>query len=151
MKKIILLVISLLLITGCNNVETYSLKEVSGFDTSNIKSITVSSSVYQSFAWAVSDDVLSYLDTRYIKTDFDIHSEFESWLPSTAKDDAYVLHIETDIIYSLDVYPPRTSNHYATFYISHSSRYMYFLGLNSCYQSLHKMSQRLILLLSAWN
>jgi len=151
MKKMILLAISLLSLTGCNNIETYSLKESGGFDISNIKSITASSSVYQSSAWAINEDVLSYLDTKYIKTDFDVEREFMSWPPNTAKDDAYVLHIETDIVYSLDIYPPITSNYYATFYISHSSRYMYFLGLDSYYRSLSKMPERFILLINQWN
>lgn len=151
MKKTILLAICLLLLTGCNNGETYSLKEASGFEVSNIKSITVSASVYQSSAWAVNEDAIAYLDAEYIKTDFDFDEEFGAWPPSTAKDDAYVLHIETDIVYSLDVYPPVTTNYCTIFFISHSSRYMYFLGLDSYYRSLSKMPERFILLINQWN
>ncbi|MFA7010257.1 MAG: lipoprotein [Bacilli bacterium] len=151
MKKTILLAVLLLSLTGCNNGETYSLKEASGFEISNIESIIVSASVYQSAAWAISEDAISYLEIKYIKTDFNIDEEFMAWPPSTAKDDAYVLHIETDIVYSLDVYPPVTSNYYTTFFISHSSRYMYFLGIDSCYRSLSKMPERFILLINQWN
>ena len=121
MKKTILLAVLLLPLTGCNNGETYSLKEASGFEISNIESIIVSVSVYQSAAWAISEDAISYLEIKYIKTDFNIDEEFMAWPPSTAKDDAYVLHIETDIVYSLDVYPPVTSNYYTTFFIGHTS------------------------------
>ena len=151
MKKILLLVISVLTLTSCNNAETYSLKEASGFEISNIKSMTVSAGVYQSAAWAVNEDAYAYLDIKYIKMDFDIQEEFESWPLEAVIDDAYVLHIETDIVCSLDVYPPITSNYYTTFYISHSSRYMYFLGLDSYYRSLSKMPRKFILLIYKWN
>lgn len=42
----------LFLLTSCNQ-QTYSLKEVAGFEVSNITQMQVSSSVYQNLAWLV--------------------------------------------------------------------------------------------------
>ena len=97
MKKLSILSLAFLGIvsmTSCSNSEVYSLKEASGFDLSNISSVQVSESVYQSFTWNLIDDAYQYLDCDYIKVDFDINKEFlSSWPSSELKDNAYVLHV----------------------------------------------------------
>ena len=80
MKKLITLALTFLgiiTITSCSNIETYSLKEAGGFEISNIAQIQASSSVYQSFAWRVSEETYQYFDCEYIKVDFDINNEFD--------------------------------------------------------------------------
>ena len=72
MKKLITLALTFLgiiTITSCSNIETYSLKEAGGFEISNIAQIQASSSVYQSFAWPVSEETYQYFDCQYIKVD----------------------------------------------------------------------------------
>ena len=52
MKKMPFLFALLFLLTSCNQ-QTYSFKEVTGFEASDITHMQVSTSVYQSFAWVV--------------------------------------------------------------------------------------------------
>ena len=137
MKKKLLLVLSLLIIifmTSCTSSKTYSFKEAVGYEISSINAIKASESVYQSYAWTVSDEVYEYLDCKFVKVDFDINAEFLStWPPSELKDDAYVLHT---YIEGLDSG--------INFYISHNTRYMYFNGIDGTYRSKNKMPAKLI-------
>ena len=137
MKKKLLLVLSLLIIifmTSCSSSKTYSFKEAVGYEISNINAIKASESVYQSYAWTVSDEVYEYLDCKFVKVDFDINAEFLStWPPSELKDDAYVLHGDID---GLEVG--------LNLYISHNTRYMYFNGIDGTYRSKNKMPAKLI-------
>ena len=136
MKKLITLALTFLgiiTIISCSNIETYSLKEAGGFEISNIAQIKASSSVYQSFAWHVSEETYQYFDCEYIKVDFDINNEFlSSGTVSELKDDAYVLHVD---IKDVDIY----ADFGPVFFISHSTKYMYFDGIDGTYRSKDKM------------
>ena len=146
MKKLITLVLTFLgiiTITSCSNIETYSLKEAGGFEISNIAQIKASSSVYQSFAWRVSEETYKYFDCQYIKVDFDIDNEFlSSGTVSELKDDAYVLHAD---IKDVDIY----ADFGPTFFISHSTKYMYFDGVDGTYRSKYKMPLSFIRLINS--
>ena len=146
MKKIITLALTFLgiiTITSCSNIETYSLKEAGGFEISNIAQIQASSSVYQSFAWHVSEETYKYFDCEYIKVDFDINNEFlSSGTVSELKDDAYVLHAD---IKDVDIY----ADFGPTFFISHSTKYMYFDGVDGTYRSKDKMPSAFIGLINS--
>ena len=146
MKKIITLALTFLgiiTITSCSNIETYSLKEAGGFEISNIAQIQASSSVYQSFAWHVSEETYQYFDCEYIKVDFDINNEFlSSGTVSELKDDAYVLHAD---IKDVDIY----ADFGPTFFISHSTKYMYFDGVDGTYRSKYKMPLSFIRLINS--
>ena len=146
MKKLITLALTFLgiiTITSCSNIETYSLKEAGGFEISNIAQIKASSSVYQSFAWRVSEETYQYFDCQYIKVDFDINNEFlSSDTVSELKDDAYVLHAD---IKDVDIY----ADFGPTFFISHSTKYMYFDGVDGTYRSKYKMPLSFIRLINS--
>lgn len=146
MKKLITLALTFLgiiTITSCSNIETYSLKEAGGFEISNIAQIQASSSVYQSFAWRVSEEAYKYFDCKYIKVDFDIDNEFlSSGTVSELKDDAYVLHAD---IKDVDIY----ADFGPTFFISHSTKYMYFDGVDGTYRSKYKMPLSFIRLINS--
>ena len=146
MKKLITLALTFLgiiTITSCSNIETYSLKEAGGFEISNIAQIQASSSVYQSFAWRVSEETYQYFDCQYIKVDFDIDNEFlSSGTVSELKDDAYVLHAD---IKDVDIY----ADFGPTFFISHSTKYMYFDGVDGTYRSKYKMPLSFIRLINS--
>lgn len=75
MKKMSFLLALLFLLTSCNQ-QTYSSKEVTGFEVSNITQMQVSSNVYQSLAWIVDEKYYSYLDCSYILVSFDINEQF---------------------------------------------------------------------------
>ena len=145
MKKLITLALTFLgiiTITSCSNIETYSLKEAGGFEISNIAQIQASSSVYQSFAWPVSEETYKYFDCQYIKVDFDIDNGFlSSDTVSELKDDAYVLHAD---IKDVDIYV----DFGPTFFISHSTKYMYFDGVDGTYRSKYKMPLSFIRLIN---
>ena len=145
MKKLITLALTFLgiiTITSCSNIETYSLKEAGGFEISNIAQIQASSSVYQSFAWRVSEETYQYFDCEYIKVDFDINNEFlSSDTVSELKDDAYVLHAD---IKDVDIY----ADFGLVFFISHSTKYMYFDGVDGTYRSKYKMPLSFIRLIN---
>ena len=137
MKKKLLLLLSFLIaifMTSCTSSKTYSFKEAVGYEISSINAIKASESVYQSFAWTVSDEVYEYLDCKYVKVDFDINAEYLStWPPSELKDDAYVLGSDIDGLEAGII-----------FYISHNTRYMYFNGVDGTYRSKNKMPTKLI-------
>ena len=146
MKKIITLALTFLgiiTITSCSNIETYSLKEAGGFEISNIAQIKASSSVYQSAAWHVFEETYQYFDCQYIKVDFDIDNEFlSSGTVLELKDDAYVLHAD---IKDVDIY----ADFGPTFFISHSTKYMYFDGVDGTYRSKYKMPFEFIRLINS--
>lgn len=109
----------LFLLTSCNQ-QTYSLKEVAGFEVSNITQMQVSPSVYQNLAWLVNKKYYSYLDCSYVLVNFDIDEEFfNAWPPSEAKDDAICIRI------SAENFHPYGMWYSGQFYISHKSHYMY--------------------------
>lgn len=67
MKKlafILLLLINLVCITGCNS-KTFSFKEVSGFEISNIEKVTYSLGPFQSFREEFQGDYSKFLDVKY--------------------------------------------------------------------------------------
>ena len=146
MKKLITLALTFLgiiTITSCSNIETYSLKEAGGFEISNIAQIQASSSVYQSFAWRVSEEAYQYFDCQYIKVDFDINNEFlSSDTVSELKDDAYVLHVD---IKDVDIY----ADFGLVFFISHNTKYMYFDGVDGTYRSKDTMPSAFIGLINS--
>ncbi len=123
---------------SCSETKSYSLKEASGFEASEITSVSVGESVYQSFAWPMPEEAYSYLDCSYIKVDFDINATyFSSWPPSELQDDAFVLHVEAE---SLNANGQAAS----IFVISHQTKYMYFDGLNGTYRSKDAMPSQFI-------
>ena len=71
MKMMSFLLVLLFLLTSCNQ-QTYSFKEVTGFEVSNITQMQVSSSLHQSLAWIVDEKYHSYLDCNYVLVNFDI-------------------------------------------------------------------------------
>ena len=143
MKKLIVVMFNLIgfiIVVSCSLTETFTLKEASEFEISNITCVQVSESVYQSFAWNVSDEVYSYFDCEYIKVDFDIDREFLSvWPPSRLEDDTYVLHVSTNFEVSTN---GEVIN--LNFYMSHNTKYMYFKGINGTYRSKNKMSSKFV-------
>lgn len=145
MKKLSILSLAFLGIvsmTSCSNSGVYSLKEASGFDLSNISSVQVSESVYQSFTWNLIDDAYQYLDCDYIKVDFDINKEFlSSWPSSELKDNANVLHVN---IKDIELY----KDYGITFFISHNTNYMYFDGIEATYRSSDKVPSKFIELIN---
>lgn len=131
MKKIITFIITffiVVLMTSCSQVKAYSLNDAAGFKTSDVYEIFASESVYQSLTWPISEDAYSYLDCDYVQVNFDIDSEFFSWPPSEQQDDAYVLHIGVKNVSIYEESGP-------IFYISHSTKYMYFNGIDAVYRS----------------
>ena len=118
MKKMSFLLVLLFLLTSCNQ-QTYSFKEVTGFEVSNITQIQVSSSVYQSLAWIVDEKYHSYLDCSYVLVNFDIDEQFMGWSPSESKDDAICIRISAENFHPYDMW------YSGLFYISHKSHYMY--------------------------
>lgn len=118
MKKIPLFLLLPFLLTSCNQ-QIYSFKEVTGFETSDITQMQVSSGVYQSFALVVDKKYYSYLDCAYILVNFDIDEQFMGWPPNQQKDDAICIHIVAENVQPYDTtYSP-------VFYISHKTHYMY--------------------------
>lgn len=148
MKEQFLLAIPLLLLLGCAASDTYSFQGAVGLQRSNIESIMVSASVHYSYAWTVSEETYAYLDTSYIKTDFDILEEFGMTSEGDqGNDDAYVLHITFD-----DTCLNESGGRlYLTFYVSHTTRYMYFEGVDSAYHSVEQMPDSFISLINDVN
>lgn len=135
MKKIITFIMSLvglLFISSCGNEETYSLKDISKSEVSNISTIMASTSAFQSASWPLSDTSYSYLDTKYIKTDFNIEEEFMKYPPKEDQDDAYIMHVDFN----------DSATH--IFYISHKTNYMYYKGIEYTYRSLDIVPKELI-------
>lgn len=129
----ILVSIGIFTMSSCSDTETYSFKEACGYEVFDISSIQASQSVYQSYAWIISEETYSYLDCRYVKVNLDINAEYlSSWPPSTLKDDAYCLRADAG----------NFGNN--CFYISHNTNYMYFDGLKGTYRSKDKMPAEFI-------
>lgn len=146
MKKMSFLLVSLFLLTSCNQ-QTYSFKEVAGFETSDITQMQVSSGVYQSFAWVVDEKYYSYLDCSYVLVNFDIDEEFlNAWPPSEAKDDAICIRISAENFYPYDMW------YSGLFYISHKSHYMYTYSSEEgkCFRSKYVMPNSFIIGIT-WN
>lgn len=118
MKRTPLFLLLSFLLTSCNQ-QTYTFKEVAGFETSDITQMQVSSGVYQSFAWVVDKKYHSYLDCAYILVNLDIDEQFMGWPPSEAKDDAICIRISAENFHPYDMW------YSGLFYISHKSHYMY--------------------------
>lgn len=91
----------------------------------------------------VSEETYQYFDCEYIKVDFDINNEFlSSATVSELKDDAYVLHVD---IKDVDIY----ADFGLVFFISHSTKYMYFDGVDGTYRSKYKMPSAFIGLINS--
>ncbi len=137
-KTLTFALVSVVMMISCSTPDTHSLKGTSGFEVSEITSVSVSESVYQGFAWPMPEEAYSYLDCSYIKVDFDINATyFSSWPPSELKDDAFVLRVEAE---SLNANGQAAS----IFVISHQTKYMYFDGLNGTHRSKDAMSSQFI-------
>ena len=146
MKKMSFLLTLLFLLTSCNQ-QIYSFKEVTGFETSDITQMQVSSSVYQSLAWIVDEKYYSYLDCSYILVSFDINEQFMGWPPSEAKDDAICIRISAENFHPFDMW------YSGIFYISHKSHYMYTYSSEEgkCIRSKYVMSNSFIIGITKWN
>ncbi len=147
MKKISLFFVLSFLLAGCNQ-ETFSLKDVAGFEVTDISKMTVSASVYQSLAWYVDEKYYSYLDCKYILVDFNIDEEFfNAWPPSEAKDDAICIHIGAENFHPYDMWYSQL------FYISHKSHYMYIRSFdeNKSFRSIYAMPNSFIIKITTWN
>lgn len=145
MKKMSFLLALLLLLTSCNQ-QTYSFKEVTGFEASDITQMQVGSGVYQSFAWIVDEKYYSYLDCSYILVSFDINEQFMGWPPKESKDDTVVIHLEGP--------HPSYGRYYALFYISHKSHYMYVQSDEEgkkCFRSKYVMPNSFIIGITKWS
>ncbi len=142
MKKMSFLLALLFLLTSCNQ-RTYSFKEVTGFEVSDITQMQVSSSVYQNLAWVVDKKYHSYLDCAYILVNFDIDEQFMGWPPNESKDDAITIHLE--FLYPL--------NYSEVFFISHKSHYMYVRSNKEgkCFRSKYVMSNSFIIGITKWS
>ena len=145
MKKMSFLLVLLFLLTSCNQ-QTYSFKEVTGFEVSNITQMQVSSSVYQSLAWIVDEKYYSYLDCSYILVSFDIDEQFMGWPPKESKDDAIVIHLER-------LHPSYKKYYAPLFYISHKNHYMYVQSNEEgkCFRSKYVMPNSFIMGITTWN
>ena len=139
MKKILLFLLLPFLLTSCNN-QTYSLKEIVGFETSDITAMQVSSSVYQSLAWFVDEKYYSYLDCSYVLVNFDIDEQFMGWPSNQQKDDAICIHIVAE-------------NDSPVFYISHKTHYMYIRSSEEgkSFRSKYVMPNSFIIGITTWN
>lgn len=146
MKKMSFLLALLFLLTSCNQ-QIYSLKEVTGFEASDIAQMQVSSSVYQSFAWVVDKKYHSYLDCAYILVNFDIDEQFMGWPSNQQKDDAICIHIVAENVHPYDM------TYSALFYISHKTHYMYIRSSEEgkCFRSKYVMSNSFIIGITKWS
>ena len=146
MKKMSFLLASLFLLTSCNQ-QIYSLKEVAGFEVSNITQMQVSSSVCQSLAWIVDEKYYSYLDCTYILVNFDIDEQFMGWPSNQRKDDAICICIVVENVHPYDM------TYSALFYISHKSHYMYVQSNEEgkCFRSKYVMPNSFIIGITTWN
>ena len=146
MKKMSFLLVLLFLLTSCNQ-QTYSFKEVTGFEVSNITQMQVSSSVYQSLAWIVDEKYHSYLDCSYVLVNFDIDEQFMGWPPSESKDDAICIRISAENFHPYDMW------YSGLFYISHKSHYMYTYSNEEgkSFRSKYVMPNSFIIEITTWN
>lgn len=146
MKKMSFLLVLLFLLTSCNQ-QTYSFKEVTDFEVTNITQMQVSSSVYQSLAWFVDEKYYSYLGCSYVLVNFDIDEQFMGWPPSESKDDAICIRISAENFHPYDMW------YSGLFYISHKSHYMYKYSSEEgkCFRSKYVMPNSFIIGITKWN
>lgn len=133
--------ICLICLSSCSgSIETFSFKEATGIETSNILNIKVSPGVAYSITWDYYGDY-SFLDAEYVKDNFNVYDEFYNYPKQEDDDDAICLHITTDIL--LETYP--TQNYAFILYISKSTHYLYH-GSNGdvSFRSKNKISQSTI-------
>ena len=138
-KTLIAAFVCLSLLSGCSkNTDIFSFADATGVEINNILSISVSLGVEYSSTQPYYGDY-SFLDTKYIKDDFNVYNEFLDY--SKQESDAICLHVTTDIL--LETYP--TQNYTFNLYISKSSHYLYY-GVSSDYsfRSLNKISKSTI-------
>lgn len=141
MKKssFVSLILATTVLTSCNLNDTFSLKDATGFDANDISSIQYSESVFHSSAWYVSSDTFSYLDCDYIKVDFSIKDEFYPKNSTNEVNDyAYQLFV------TFDSSNTQKNGETYGFYISYSSLYMYFDGIDATYRSVDSMPSSFI-------
>ena len=147
MKKSCYFLLLLFLLTSCNN-RRYSLKEVAGFEVSDISQMQVSASVYQSAAWFIDEKYYSYMDCKFILVDFSIDEQFfNAWPPSKAKDDAVCIRISAKNFHPYDMW------YSGLFYISHKSHYMYTYSSEEgkSFRSVNRMPNKFIIEITSWN
>ncbi|MBO8462255.1 MAG: hypothetical protein IAA85_06050 [Firmicutes bacterium] len=125
-------------LSSCASSDIFSLKDATNFEVKDIISIQFSESVFHSSAWYVSSDTYSYIDCDYIKVDFSIEDEFyPKNLTNEVNDNAYQLFVTFD---SSDT----QKNSELDFYISYTSLYMYFDGIDATYRSSDPMPSSFI-------
>ena len=125
-------------LSSCESSDIFSLKDATNFEVKDIISIQFSMSVFHSSAWYVSSDTYSYLDCDYIKVDFSIEDEFyPKNSTNEVNDNAYQLFVTFD---SSDT----QKNSELDFYISYTSLYMYFDGIDATYRSSDPMPSSFI-------
>ena len=125
-------------LSSCASSDIFSLKDATNFEVKDIISIQFSMSIFHSSAWYVSSDTYSYLDCDYIKVDFSIEDEFyPKNLTNEVNDNAYQLFVTFD---SSDT----QKNSELDFYISYTSLYMYFDGIDATYRSSDPMPSSFI-------
>ena len=124
---------------SCASSDIFSLKDATNFEFKDIISIQFSESVFHSSAWYVSSDTYSYLDCDYIKVDFSIEDEFyPKNSTNEVNDNAYQLFVTFDLSNT-----QKNSETYV-FYISYTSLYMYFDGIDATYRSSNSMPSSFI-------
>ncbi len=125
-------------LSSCESRNIFSLKDATNFEVKDIISILFSLSPSHDSAWYVSSDTYSYLDCDYIKVDFSIEDEFyPKNLTNEVNDNAYQLFVNFD---SSDT----QKNSELDFYISYTSLYMYFDGIDATYRSSDPMPSSFI-------
>ena len=126
-------------LSSCASSDIFSLKDAINFEVKDIISIQFSESVFHSSAWSVSSDTYTYLDCDYIKVDFSIKDEFyPKNSTNEVNDNAYTLFVTFD---SSDT---QKNGETYIFYISYSSLYMYFDGIDATYRSSDPMPSSFI-------
>ena len=149
MKKIIFAAfLSLTILSSCSysgetsyNGETFSFEDVTGIETTNILNINVSPEADTSSVRPYYYSDYSFLDTKYIKEDFNIYDKFFDFSKENVED-VIGLNIVTNTI--IETYPPQ--NYIINMYISKSSHYLYYGKSSSdfSYRSLNKISDSTI-------
>ena len=126
--------LSLLALNGCryDYGVSFPLTAAIGTDVSHVTGINVSASPWTSFAWSYPSNDYSFLNTRFVKTEFSIYDEFIGDY-GDMKGGSMVLDIQTDI-----------DNFSATMYLDYSTHYLYcgneFEGAKEAFRSKNQIS-----------
>ena len=119
MKRIIPFIIFSFLLSSCSQ-SSYSFKDITGFDVTNISKMTVSSSYYQSVAWSVDKKYYSIFDCNYLLVNLNLDKEiFDDYSFTYNKEyDAVCIHLEADLSINKE-------NLSTLFYIRYKDRFIY--------------------------